>query len=474
MTSGKVTTVARQSAALLSAQVVLMVVQLGYTALTARVFSPAAFGSYAVASALTSIGSLLAVNGVAKAAARRPEDSADADRQLAGAALILSAVLALTLMLAAPLLARLWENPSASGLTAILACSIVPSAYAGVLVGVLRRAGRMTEVVLLTLAAGLIGIAVGMAAVLTSHSPLALGVLPVASAVAQAGLASARLGMVAVPLRPGRLVRTDVVYSLKSSGFSITTYAIYTTPLWVLSRQSGPAVLGAWNRAVAVTQVPVESVSRSWVMAAFPHFRYGPTEKSGRRAWSDLASASVWIALPVCLGLAPAVHFFVGVLLGPGWQVASDMAVWLWVAACVLAVVTVLTTAVESSGLFRVLWGMQAVVALVMLGGTAGIIATGDWRWLGASSVLSALAGWVALVISAHRHSLVHGGTVLRWSVSALLAAIVVAVLPLLVIARDGSGWASSLTAIAAVGAFLGISWSGRRRLPMLERLLRR
>lgn len=472
MSRNPTTKVAKQSSVLLGVQALLMLMQLSYTAVTARVFSPDTFGAFAVASAITSIGSLLAVNGLAKAAARRPEESPSEDRELLGAALLVSTLLAALLFTSAPWLSRLWSDADATSLTRLLSLSIIPSAYTGVQFGILRRRGRLGELTSITFVAGLLAILVGVASVLVTRNQLSLAVMPIASPLLQAGLAAHRLRGSAWPSQPTVRVRADVRYGLLSSGTSVATYFIFTTPMWVLSRVVGPAALGSWNRALAITQVPVETATRAWSTVAFPYFRKAPELSSDRQRWTDMFCTIAWFALPIAAGLAPAVYVLVPVVLGPQWELAAEMAVWLWLAAWFGTVNSVIATAVEAAGKFGVLWTVLTANAVVMVVASFGIWRTGQWQWLGLGFLLCSATGIVANLIASHVAGLTDGRTATAWTLGSAGVATLAVSMPMLVAAIQGLGFWSTVTSVTTVVGFLSLTVINKARLPFLDRLL--
>ncbi len=473
MSDHLVRSVARQASGLLIVQVVLLLTQLGYTAITSRLFAPSEFGAYAAASATVALGSLLTVNGFAKSTARRPDDSTAADRQILGLALFAAASLAAIVAISAPWLAALWGNAQATLLIRVMSLSIVAAAYAGVLSGVVRRLGRMRTLTLASLTAGLLGVAAGAAVTVILKEPWTLAVLPVSTPVFLGLLLAWRLAGTRLPAVPRADSVPDLRFAVNSSGTSVVSYFTFTVPLWVLSRVAGPDVLGAWNRAVALTQVPVETAVRAWSTAAFPHFRKADGSPDPRSAWTELLSGGLWLVIPASLGLAPAIHAGVLILLGDQWVVASHMAVWLWLAAAVTAIATLLTTASEAAGRFRVLWWGQASSISVMAVATVGLVVTADWRWLAAGSLAASWLFLLASVHAAYRHRLLEISTAARWLTVALLASVPVTVLPCWLAWADADSWIVIAASATCVGVFLLATYAARRHLPVLQHLRR-
>ncbi|MEZ5184753.1 MAG: oligosaccharide flippase family protein [Candidatus Nanopelagicales bacterium] len=455
-------------------QVALLATQLGYTVVTSRMFGPAEFGAYAAASATVALGTLLTVNGFAKSTARRPDESATGDRQILGLAIASATCLALLITATAPLLAGIWNNGAATLLIRVMSISILAGAYAGVLSGIVRRIGRMRTLTVASLTAGLLGIAAGTLLVVLLKQPWTLAVLPVSTPLFLGVLLAVRLPGRRVPAIPRAAVLPDLRFAINSSGTSLTNYATYTVPLWVMNRVSGSDVLGAWNRAVAFTQVPVESAVRAWSTAAFPHFRRTDGALGPQAAWTELLAGGLWLVVPVALGLSPALHAGLVILLGEQWLMAAQMAVWVWLAAAVTAITTLLVTASEAAGVFKILWWGQASSLIVMFVATVGLVLTADWRWLAAGVLAAACLSLLSTVRSAQRQRLVRGSTVTRWLGVSLLAGVAVGSLPFLLAATGSANWVVIAASGTCVGAFLLVTYAIRTRLPVFKHLDRR
>lgn len=453
-------------------QLLGMLLQLVYAGVTARVFPAAVFGAYAAAMSTIAIAALFAVSGATKASARSLEEGSHQGRALISSSLLIATALMFVVMLLAGPIATLWGVPQSASMIRLLAFTLPVSAYAGVLLGVLRRRRRITAYNLVTAIATVTGIVVGVMAV-QSGEAVSLVVMPITVQVVSLVLGVVLLQGLAMPALKVSGAGREVVFSLRSSTNSALTYVATTVPLVVLARSVGPGALGSWNRATSLTQVPVESATSAWTTIFFSVMR-GEREGSRQRnlLWSDMVVASAFVVLPTAGAILPAVPAAVSLILGPGWPLSGQMAAWLWVSACIVAVNVVLFTALEATDNFPVLWTVQAWRIAALAAAAVAVALTENWLWLGVGMVASALSGLLVTVITAGRRDLLHGRRVGRQLTSAFAMAAALC-LPGLLIAGSGRVITVSVCALVAV-AYLGCLLAVRRRLPALDRLLAR
>jgi O-antigen/teichoic acid export membrane protein len=400
-----------------------MLIQVGYAAVTARLLDPQAFGAYAAAMTTAALVTLVAVVGFSQAAARRLEDDRQGDRRLLGASLLVAGLLGALLFLVASPLAGLWSIPEAASMMRVLALGLPVGAYVGVLSGFLRRESRIRALTWVTWSAGIASVFIGLAAVSLFAVPLALVALPMSTTFLAAVLLARTLPDRARPLLPLRDVREDLAFAMKTAGNSLLIYLSANIPLLMLGRTAGASTLGFWNRATTLVQVPTESLTSSWMTVAFSRFRgpsEGPRERS--RHWTDMQVASIVLILPLCGAVGPAVPAGISLILGPGWEITARMGVWIWIASCLTAVLVPLSTVLEATGNFRVLWRVQLARLTVLLAAGGLVLATGDWRPLAMGTALAALAGVMVGIGAAMRSGLLERGTLARpWVVSVFL-----------------------------------------------------
>lgn len=361
---------------LLLSSISIMLVQLGYAAVTSRLLSPGAFGAYAVALAGVGLIGMLGGSGFGQAAAR--STTAQSDGQLAGAALLagLSAG-AIACVLAVPW-AHLWGDPSAVALMCALALAIPLQSVSAVWAGIMRREGMTSYVALVAAVSQAVGLAVGLLAVTITRTPVALTVAQVTAAAVGAVWFGVKVKAPLEWVRTSGGSRRDLLYGFHSSGLSMLRYVAGIAPAWSLSRFLGPAALGSYNRAVTLVTVPLEAIQRSASVALFPELRpNGPIyRKEG--AFTDIVVLMTWV---VVVGSPAAVFLaspFLEILLGPGWEAAQSIAPWAALMGILPFVSVPLAAALEAVGRYRPLVIAVATQAFFAGAGIAATASTGS------------------------------------------------------------------------------------------------
>lgn len=462
--------VGRQIGGVWTVQLVQVVVQFLYAAVTARLIDPAGFGDYAVALAVFALLGLVAVLGLGNAAARRPDDDERADRLLVSHALALGSVMAVVVGVGAGALSWLWAAPSATDSVRLISLAIAFLPWSTVLTGILRRQGRIRELNMATLAAGLLSIGFGLPVVWVAREPWALVVTPVVNQLFLTVLFTRWLGRRSLPVASLRGATQDVAFGAKSMTLSAVNQIAYYVPLWTLSRFTTPAVFGSWNRAVVVGQLPLESATRAAVTVVFPFFRHPRRDPaSERQVWTDMLGAAALVVLPVSGVAMPLMPAAVTFLLGDQWSVAGSMAVWLWAAAAVTVLRTLLGSALESSNTFGPLWASQSIIAAVYVFAALAIWQTANWTWFAVSLVVGAVAAHTMQILAAR--STVDIGPLLRWYAVAVGGAMLGALVSVGITRLGVAGWVDLVFGAGVVAGFLGALWWRRRGIAPFVRL---
>lgn len=368
--------------ALSATSLLVMICQLGYAAVTARLLPIDAFGAYAVA--LSGVGLLSLANGstLGLAAARRSEADPAADRALVTVSLATGAGVMVLAMATATLWSALWDVPEAAPVMVVLATGTPFVSLSAVLAGVLRRQGRTPVVARRSAAAQLLGMVVGLVAVLEMRTAWSLAVASVAGAVISTTLFGVRMPRQAItPSKPTRELAGDVLYSSKAAGMNLLRYGANLLTPWSIGRYSGVDALGAYNRATTVVTVPLDNLQTALSYSLFPELRHDGPVFAKATAFTQLMVLVTWPAVIAAgLGVFGAGPFLT-VLLGPQWGAAAAIGGL----AVMLGVIPMLgvpaLSAVEALGEFRisvVAW----VMALMAIGiGSGWTLVTGDPRW---------------------------------------------------------------------------------------------
>lgn len=348
------------------AQLITVVVQFGYAALTSRILGGESFGLYAVALSVSALVTLLANGGLGQAAGRMTSIEIPRVRSLSMYGWLLGTAGAIILFFSAPFWANLWGVPEAVAPIRWMTLSAFVSPWLGLAAGLMRRQGQFKKFAMITVAFSILGMALGAIAVATWASPSALLVSPISSQIGIAiacGYYNATLLFGSVSLRHAK---EDIGYSWKITVASLISYLNGNIGKWATSVGIGFAALGQWNRADVITTVPFQQLQNAMIGAVYPEFRHDrESGKRARRAWADLLGIVAWIVLPAATALAMLMPRVVPILFGPGWLLAAQLTVFLSLIGGIQAVVVMLGGAVEALGRFKWIWATQGLLLIV-------------------------------------------------------------------------------------------------------------
>lgn len=449
---------------------VFLLAQIGYTALTARLVGPAAFGGYALALTVVQLAGLFGAGGLANAVMRAPELTDQGARTAlslaAGSGLLLSAVL---VALSAPV-EHLFHTPGTAQALRLLAVQPPMLAVAGVSYGLLRRGQRYRAASLIDLISCLAGFAIGAAA-----TALGMGVAGLSLGQVARGAVAMVLGLLCarISLRPGchrAQARDFLVFSVQVTGQNLGHYAIANLPLWSVARLAGGAATGLFSRAYQVVALPTDQFATGLMRALYPLYREVSTSKERtRQALTD----GLVLTSGACAVIFGAFAVFVQpatiLLLGVRWHAAAAVTPLLCAFAAANTVYSVLASAAEAMRWMRMIWATQLVFLLTM--GASLFVASGHLTATAAAMVIAAVASHMFMLVWTSWRGLLHTGEIVRaYSAHIALGAIVAVLPPLVARLAVGRAVVPDLCVRAAVLVLIGLTlWVLRDRIPGLR-----
>jgi O-antigen/teichoic acid export membrane protein len=406
------------------AQLLTVIVQLAYSALTSRLVAPSEFGAYAVALAVTSLVALLATGGLGQTVARMVDIDRSRLRSLVTYASILGLTGGAILFFTAPVWAWLWGVDSAAEPIRWLALSGVISPFLGLSTGLMARRGRFRRLALITVAGNLLGMLLGSWAVLQWQSASSL---VVSSAVAQifimvgSLLSTDRqlLGMARLSWGHG-----DIGYSGKLTAASMLSYLTGNITKFSMARGIDSASLGYWNRAEVLTSIPFQQIQSALLRTAYPEFRHDIADsRRARVVWTDMLIMVTWVSLTLSAGVAVFIPPLVPLIFGAGWDTAASLAGPLAVVGGLQIISTLLASAVEALGRFRWIWLTDAVLILVQIAAAVHIFLFRDIQVAVVALILTNVVRHSLQVWLATRHGYLEGRRLLMgYSVAGVFA----------------------------------------------------
>ncbi|WP_182046053.1 oligosaccharide flippase family protein [Curtobacterium sp. ME26] len=455
-------------------QLLTVVVQLAYAALTSRLAEPGVFGAYSVALSIAALVNLLGSGGLSQTAARAPDAERSSTRPLATYALLLGVAAALFTLATADLWSAFWGAPQASGAVRLLAASALVMPFLSLSTGLLRRQGVFRQMAIATFAANVVGMIVGAAAVLVLRSPESLAVSAI---VGQWGSLVWAITRLRGGLLPGRLaLRSDNVrFSTKLVVVSVFQYVSGNAPRWSVSQFVGAGVLGAWNRADVLSTIPFSQLQNALMQVIYPEFRrYEVGTSAARAAWLDMLTLVAWLTLPlgaVIAGVGPEV---VRLALGPGWGLAGQILPLLAVLGAVQPLMILLAGALEAAALFKAIWLSEAVAFVLSAVGVAMVVVHQQYVFALLALIAAMIGRHMVHILQAHRvRALGLRQLALGYAQPAVFALVLYG--SLVVLFHD-FGFGPVRVAAGLVGLAVLVVWVGatRRSFPPLEVLRRR
>jgi O-antigen/teichoic acid export membrane protein len=384
------------------------VIQLCYTAYTARTVLSSAFGAQATALALLNVLTLFGNAGLTTCLLR----SEKLTRPLLRTAFLVAAVSGMLSCLAvqatASLCAGLWHVPLMEPLLRILGLQFLVLPAAAAATAALRRCGHARISVAADLGGQVAGLGTGAILLASGWNPYGLAAsFPVASActllVGLAGLA--RSGLI-----EGPRIRARSVIGISGAfvGFGLLQIAALNSPLWLIVRFFGPSEAGQFSRAAMVVGIPLNLLCQGLHYAVTPSLAraHGRGLPMGRRSGDFLTAASALAFIPfgIAAGVGPAV---LGLLLGRGWEIASGLVPLLALNSALYFLCSISYAIDEVRRSFRSLLVCQSVLALTVALAVGAATSSHDLALVPAAMALGPALGHVIQLTWWHRAGLV-------------------------------------------------------------------
>ena len=392
-----------------------VVIQLGYTAYTARTVSGSAFGVQATALALLQVLTLFANAGLTTCLLRTELLTRPLLHAAWRVAAASGALSCLTVQATASLCASMWHLPLMEPLLRILGLQFLVLPSAAVATAALRRCGLARASVAADLGGQVAGLATGATLLASGWNPYGLAAsFPAASActllIGVGSLTRARLAE--GPRMPSRSV---IGVSGAFAGYGLLQTAALNSPLWLVARFLGPTSAGQFSRAALLVGIPLNLLCQSLHHAVTPALAraHGRGLPLGPRSRDFLIAASALAFIPfgVAAGIGPSALLL---LLGPGWQTASGLVPLLALNAALYFLCSISYAIDEVRRAFGALLVPQAVLALTVPLAVGTATRSGNLTLVPAAMVVGPLLGHLLQLACWHRAGLIALPSIVR------------------------------------------------------------
>ena len=307
-----------------AATVVTAVLQIGYTAVMARLLTPAAFGLVALAGVVLRFGSYFSQIGLEHALVQKAEMSEEDVRAAFTSATLLGGLCTVALALGAPLATRVFHEPAVVPLVRVMGLSLLISGLSATALTILRRRMAFRTLAIIETVSYLVayaGLGIGLAW-------RGLGVWSLVGASLGQGVLAGGLAYAATR-HSLRLYfhwphyRPLLAYGTRITLTSFLEFITSSLDTLLIGRFLGAALLGIYNRAAMLITLPLYLLTRSVARVVFPAFSQiqAQVAKLGS-AYLGSVTLVAAVVLPLGAGVAVATPVLVRALLGPGWEPA--------------------------------------------------------------------------------------------------------------------------------------------------------
>ena len=311
----------------IGAQVLILLMQLGYMAVMARLLNPDDFGLVAMATTVTAFVGVFADVGLSMATIHSQKLDQDTVSALLIVNLAAGFVLMLVAWLMAPLAAWSFNDPRVFHLVLVLALAIPITAAGAQHKALLIRNMRWMSLYGVNLGSLVCGCAVGIA--MAWGSDFNYWSLTIAT------LTTALLGTLGQWMlsswRPSRVgnwkgTRSAINFGVNFSAFNAINYFHRQADNILIGYYLGSAQLGFYTRAYSIFTLPISLVNGPLTTAFIPALSRLQTKSSQwRKAFLDMLALVTIVGSAIAASLFVLAAPLVTLLLGPSWAASAEI-----------------------------------------------------------------------------------------------------------------------------------------------------
>ena len=349
-----------------ASSLILRVGNFGVSLVVARVVAPAEFGVFAVALTVWSILGTLAEFGLG-ADLVRARDFERRAPTVAVMGLVTGGALALSMALAAPLIAAAFESPDSTGVIRLMSLSLAIFGFAIVPSAVLQREFRQRALFLVNGTALLISATTTVTFAVLGTGPVALALGQVVNQVVIV------VGVYFVTRRPlrlafdRRLAADSARFCLPLAFANLLSWVLLSVDNLVVARVLSPIELGLYVLAFNVSSWPMNAVGQAVRVVALPAFSQVDGDARRDRALTAVVGPLWAVALLLGMALATLAGPVVEVLYGERWSGAAAALTGLGLFGAIRVVCDLIATFLIAAGVTTQVLVVQFVWLGVMV-----------------------------------------------------------------------------------------------------------
>jgi O-antigen/teichoic acid export membrane protein len=301
--------------------IVKSVLQIGFTAIMARLLEPAAFGLIAMAGIILGFGSYIAQMGVGPALIQKKEIIDEDVRAAFTSALFLGILFFVLFWLFAPFVIYIFDNKNIIPIIQVMALSFIITGLNTTALSLLRRNLEfrflaITEIISYLLGYGMIGITLAYNG---------FGVWSIVAGALSQGALLTILSHLFCRHKLSFIYQWKYYKSLYSFGGRISVISFFEflgsyLDTLAIGHYIGATPLGIYNRAFMLVNLPAQYLTSSFSRVLFPSFsRIRKDTERLKKAYLFTIMLFSAILLPTCFGIAASSREIVLLILGENW-----------------------------------------------------------------------------------------------------------------------------------------------------------
>lgn len=326
----------RQSSMTVSGQAALAGIQLISTLVLARLLVPFDFGLLAMVATLVAFVGLFGDFGLTQAVVQARHVSQRQATGLFWFSVAVAVVLSLGMALLAPVIAWLYGQPELISITLVFAVVVFVNSLGTTPRALLSRHMAFRWIVMGEVIAGITGMLVAFGVALAGGGYWALVAIPVTRAAIETPYLWMQLSW-----RPRRPQRSTGILPLldfgaKLSASNVATFFNRHSDDVLIGWRWGPGALGQYAAAYRVLMLPLTQISAPVSRIALPALaRLRDDAERYRAAYLRILRVLASVTSPLMGFAAVTSRWVIEVLLGPGWEEAAEILMWLAMAGIV-------------------------------------------------------------------------------------------------------------------------------------------
>ena len=293
----------------------------------ARLLEPAAFGLIAMAGLVLRFGSYFAQMGIERALIQKKEINEDDIKSSFTLSVFLGIIFFMLLWFLAPLALYIFNNEKVVLIVKVLALSFLITGLSTTSLGVLKRDLNFKAIAVIEVSSYILGyLCVGITMAILGFGVWSL----VYASLSQAFFASIT-SYIFVKHNLSFTFELKHYRPLFSFGSKVTIISFFefiggNLDTLLIGRFLGASLLGIYNRAYMIVNLPLQNLNTSITRVLFPSFSIIQNEKLRlKNAFIDSLSVNAFFLIPICIFISISAKDIVLIFLGEKWQASIEI-----------------------------------------------------------------------------------------------------------------------------------------------------